>query len=382
LISRLATLRPLHHRNFALLAAASLVSNVGSWMQTVGVGALVTADTGRATWTALVAAAAFLPIGLLSPIGGALADRLDRRRWMAIANLVQAGLAALLAVLTATGRASPAAVTIVVFLAGSVQAMILPFQQALIPDLVPKQDVLGAASLGAAGYNLGRVLGPALAAVVIAITSYTWAFAINAASFLVVVGALCLIRLPHHIPARESERLFKQIRAGARAAWDEPGCRSAILLIACAAFLASPFIALIPAKAALLTDGGRREIGATTGALTTAQGVGAVMGALLLTPLAERLGRQRVLVFDLIATPLALCAYAMAPSTFTAVVALAAVGACYIGILSGLNAVVQLRAPDGFRARILSLYLMALGSIYPVGEIGRASCRERVFNIV
>ncbi|MDP9070946.1 MAG: MFS transporter, partial [Actinomycetota bacterium] len=96
------------------------MSNIGTWMQTVAVGALVTERTGRASWTALVAVAAFLPIGVLSPVGGALADRLDRRRWLLAGNLVEAGLATVLAVLSASGRASPGAVTAVVFLTGCV----------------------------------------------------------------------------------------------------------------------------------------------------------------------------------------------------------------------------------------------------------------------
>ena len=367
--ARGASFRPLRHRNYALLWSASLVSNIGTWMQTVAVGALVTASTGRATWAALVAAAVFLPIGVLSPVGGALADRLDRRRWLAIGNLVEAGLATVLVVLSASGGASPALVTGVVFLAGCMLALILPFQQAMVRDLVPPEDVLGAASLSAAAYNLGRVVGPALAGVVIAVSSFTWAFAINAVSFFAVVASLAMMHLPRHRPQAEPEGMWSRIQAGARAARSEPGCRSAIGLIALAAFLAAPFIALIPAKASLLAEGGARGTGTVTGALTAAQGVGAVVGALLLAPLAERFGRRRVLVFDLVATPAALALYAVTPSVTTAVLALGLVGALYIGILSGLNSVVQLRAPTQFRARVLSLFMMALGVIYPLGAL-------------
>src|SRR5687767_10298541 len=137
-------------------------------MQTVAVGALVTERTGQARWTALVAVAAFLPMGLLAPIGGAMADRLDRRRWLITGNVIGAALATVLALLSATGNASPGAVTFVVLLHGCSFALMLPFYQAMIPDLVPREELLAAASLGSAQYNLGRVVGPALAAVVIA----------------------------------------------------------------------------------------------------------------------------------------------------------------------------------------------------------------------
>src|ERR1700730_10428264 len=111
----LSALYPLRHRNFALVWRAAMLSNIGSWMQTVAVGVLVTARTGRPAWTGLVAAAAFLPIGLLSPIGRVLADRLDRRRWLLLTTVGETLFAAVLAVLAVTGHATPAVVTLLVF---------------------------------------------------------------------------------------------------------------------------------------------------------------------------------------------------------------------------------------------------------------------------
>lgn len=347
-------------------------------MQTVAVGALVTARTGQASWTALVAVAAFLPIGLLAPVGGALADRLDRRRWLAIANLVEAGLATLLTVLSATGRASPAVVTLVVLANGCVTALAFPFYQAIIPDLVAPDELLAASSLGMAQYNLGRVVGPALAGVLIASTSFTAAFAVNAASFLAVVIALAIIKVPDVPASGDDAGMWERIRAGARAARDEPGCRSAIGLIAVAALLVSPFIALVPAKAHLVSSGGDKATAGATAALTTAQGAGAVVGALMIAGLAARFGRRRLLVFYLLATPAALCVYAATPSVATAVAALAVVGALYIGILSGLSTVVLVRAPAQFRARVLSLYFVALGTIYPLGALVQGAVADQV----
>lgn len=373
-----SSLEPLRSRDFSLLWSAGLVSGIGTWMQTVAVGALVTARTGQASWTALVAVAAFLPIGLLAPVGGALADRLDRRRWLAIANLVEAGLATLLTVLSATGRASPAVVTAVVLVNGCVTALAFPFYQAIIPDIVGPDELLAASSLGMAQYNLGRVIGPALAGVVIAAMSFTAAFAVNAVSFLAVVAAMVVIRVPDHPASTDDLGLWGRIRAGAGAARAEPGCRAAIGLIAVAALLVSPFIALVPAKAHLVSSGGDKATAGATAALTTAQGVGAVVGALMIAGLAARFGRRRLLVFYLIATPAALCVYAATSSVATAVVALTAVGALYIGILSGLSTVVLIRAPAQFRARVLSLYFVALGTIYPLGALIQGAVADQV----
>ena len=363
----LSSLRALRQRDFALLFTGGLVSNVGTWMETVAVGALVVAATDQAIWAALVAVAAFLPIGALSPVGGALADRLDRRRFIIGANLVEGGLATVLALLAWSDRARPGVVIVLVFVAGCSAALRFPFQQSILPDVVPREDLLSAMSLSSAQYNLGRVVGPALAGIVIALGSYGLAFAFNAVSFLAVVVAMLFVRVPPPLHVDEGG-IAARIRAGVRAARAEPGCRAAITMIAVVALLASPFIALVPAVADRLVDGDD-ALGAATGALTTAQGVGAVLGALCIVPLADRIGLRRVLVADLVLCPLALVVYGVMPNLVTAVAALALVGALYIGLLSGLSTVVQLRAPEAYRGRVLSLYMVALGVVYPIGAL-------------
>jgi MFS family permease len=141
-----SSLRPFRHRAFTLLWTAGLISMIGSWMQTVAVGALVISDTGQATWAVLVAAGAFLPIGVLAPVGGALADRLPRRLVLAVGNLVAAATALVLALLVAAGHTNPGALVALVTVQGSASALIGPFQQAILPDLVPRSDFLAAVS--------------------------------------------------------------------------------------------------------------------------------------------------------------------------------------------------------------------------------------------
>lgn len=374
-----SSLRPFRHRPFALLWSASAVSNIGTWMQSVAVGAMVTEQTGQARWTAMVAVAAFLPMGVLAPVGGALADRLDRRKWMAVGCVAGASSATLLALLTARDAATPGVVTLIVLFNGCVAALTIPFYQAMLPDLVPRADLLAATSLGSAQYNLGRVVGPALAAGLIAATSFTWVFVVNAASFFVVIAALLLIRVPHgHRAVEDGLTLVGRIAAGVRAAMAEPGCRAALFLVGVASFLLAPFIALIPAKAHLLVTGGAEETASATGLLTTAQGVGAIVGALLVAPLALRYGRRRLAVGCMSGAAVLLTVYAATPTVALATVALFAVGAVYIGILTGLNTVVQLRAPMEYRGRILSLFFMAVGSIYPLGALVQGAVADRI----
>ncbi len=363
----LASLRPFRHRGFTLLWTAGLVSTVGSWMQTVAVGALVVSDTGQATWAVLVAAGAFLPIGLLSPVGGALADRLPRRPLLVAGNLAAAATAAALAVLVATGHERPGAVVALVTVQGSASAVIGPFQQAILPDLVPQPEFLAAISLNSAQFNLGRIVGPALAGATVAAFGYPVAFEANAVSFLAVVVALGFVRLAP--PSGHPAGLLASLRSGFGAARREPSCRAAITTIAVVAFLASPFIALVPVMAHHLTHGGSRAVAQATALLTIAQGAGAVAGALCLAPLASRLGRGRLLAGSLAVLPATLVAYSLSRTPWQGAAAIFVVGLVYIGVLSGLSTVVQLRAPQAYRGRVLSFFLVALGVAYPVGAL-------------
>ncbi len=370
----LASLRPLGRREFALVWSAALVSNIGSWLQTIAVGVLVTELTGQARWTGLVAAAAFVPMGVLSPVGGAIADRVDRRRLLLGTTIGETVFAAVLAVLVGTGHATPLGVTALVFAGGCMTALGFPAYQAILPDLVEREDLLGASSLSMAQYNLGRVVGPVLAGAVLVAGSFTWAFALNAVSYGAVMVALLLVRFEgRRADDGDPGGLWSRIVAGARGARAEPGCWAAIVTIAVTALLLSPFIALIPAVTVKLVAGGK---GATS-LLIGAQGVGAVVGALSLASLARRYGRRQVLVVNVIVLPFLLAAYAAAPTLAVATGVLVAVGAAYVGVLSGLGTVVQLRAPEVLRARILSLYMVALGTVYPLGAVVHGALGDR-----
>jgi len=371
-----AALRPLRYRSFAVLWTASLVSNIGTWMQTVAVGALVISRTGQASWAVLVAAGAFLPIGLLSPLGGALADRLPRRPVIAAGNLVEGVIAAVIAWLVGTGHDAPYDLLVLVTAQGAAAAVIGPFSQAILPDLVPRSEFLAASSLNSAQWNAGRIVGPALAGAAVAAFGFPASFDANAASFLAVVAALAFIRLSP--PPGSTGPLLRSIHDGLRAAWAQPACRAATISIGVVAFLAAPFIALVPAVAHSLTDGGATQVAAATAALTTAQGAGAVAGALCIPPLALRAGRGRVLMWSLALLPLVLIGYGAAPTLWLAVAALFVVGMVYMGVLSGLQTVAQLRAPAAYRGRVLSFFLVALGVAYPIGSLAQGPIANHV----
>ncbi len=355
---------PLRHRQFALLWSGAFVSNIGTWMEAVAVGILVQQTTGQAAWTGLVAAANFVPAALVGPFGGALADRIPRRRLLLATTSVQTLLAGLLTLLAATGTPSPGVVAGIVFLAGCTQSLGFPAFTAILPDLVPKDELVGAVALSSAQWNLGRVVGPALAGIVIAAGGYSWAFAVNTASFLAVIAVLLVLRLPSPAP-HDGSSIFGSIRQGLRFVRDEPGLRVVVGYMTLNSLLAAPFIALIPTMALQVLDGGP---GATS-ALVTAQGIGAVTMALSLGILTARFGSRRVLLAVLYLLPLALVIYAYSPTLVFAVGALLVVGFLYLGALSSFTSIAQLRSPSHVRGRVMSVLMVLLGSVYPIGAV-------------
>lgn len=376
---RLAVFEPLRHRNFALVWSAALVSNVGTWMQSVALGVFVTATTHNPLWTGLIGAATFLPGGLLAPVGGALADRFDRRRWLLLTTLGETLFATLLAICALTGYLSPALAVVLAFGGGCISAVGFPAYQALLPDLVDGEGLFAAVTLSSAQYNMGRILGPVATAVALTLGSYGTAFLVNAVSFLAVVGALLAVRLPRRQPKEVEHQLLAEIRRGIAVAWNEPGCRAAITLIGLAALIAAPFIGLIPAVAIdSLGLVGRSHQAAGTSTLVVAQGVGAVLGLVLVPSLAARIGRVRVLRGAMLGLGPLLVLYGLMPNLWSASLALVLLGGCYLSVLTGLNAVVQLRVPAAARARVLSLFTFSLATSYTLGLVGQGAIARRL----
>jgi MFS family permease len=373
--NRVSPFRPFRHRAFAVIWTGSFVSNIGTWMETVAIGVYVTQATGQAAWTGTVAALTYVPTVLLGPFGGALADRFDRRRFLVGVTLFQTLLAVLLTLLAATGQLSVAAVATIVLLAGCAFAVAMPALQAMTPDLVGADDTLGAMSLGAAQFNLGRVVGPALAGLVITAGGLAWAFGFNVVSFGAVLVALALVRVPP-LPraAGEPARVLRTIAEGVAVARRDPGIRTALLLLLATTFLVSPFIGLVPAVAIKVF--GRGAPG--TSALVTAQGIGAVTAALAAAPLAARLGRRRLLVLALLLVGPAAVLYGLAPTFPLAVVAIALLGFVYLAVLSGTSTVCQLRAPRELRARIASLFMLGVGGGHALGLVVQGWLGDRV----
>ena len=261
-------------------------------------------QTGQAGWAGLVAAAGFVPMALVGPLGGALADRVPRRRLLLTTTSVQIVLAAVLTALAAIDATEPWAVTLIVLASGCAQAVGFPAYQAIMPDLVPARGAPRPRWRSAsAQWNLGRVVGPAIAGIVIGVGGFEWAFAINTISFLAVIVAVAPLHLPKPSP-KPGESIRTAIASGLRFVRREPGIRAVMTYLGFNSLLAAPFIALVPAVALKVFDD---EAGGTA-ALVTAQGMGAVLMALMLGGLGHRFGHRRVVLASLAGLPIVLVA--------------------------------------------------------------------------
>jgi MFS family permease len=204
---------PFRHRDFALFWSGAFVSNIGTWMETVAFGVYVTSRTGQAVWPGLVAAATFVPTAFLGPIGGAVADRMPRKAILLVTTTVQMSFAGLITTLMIIGNPAPYVVVLVAFGSGCAAAMGFPAYQALIPDLVPIQDLPGAIALGSAQWNLGRVIGPLFAGIAISLGGIPWALGSNTVSFFAVIVVLLLITLPRPSPDARAVKILTSIRS-------------------------------------------------------------------------------------------------------------------------------------------------------------------------
>lgn len=343
---------PLAARVFRALWIAQLVSNIGSWMQTVGAQWLLVGH-GAALVT-LVQTAASLPVVLLALPSGVLADRFDRRSVLLTAQFAMIAVSGALAVLAFTHALSPTLLLVLTFLLGCGTALMGPAWQAIQPELVERRRLGQAAALGAVNMNLARAVGPALGGAVVAAAGAGWVFAFNAASYLGIAAVLLVWRRPRTDAPAGSEGLLDALHAGRRYVWNAPGIRRVLLRT----------LLFIPGGAALwalLPLTASRSLGLGSGGyglLLAAVGVGAVAGAFALPRVRRVLGANGTLAAGAVVFAGVLAVLATVRTPWLVAAALLPGGLAWIAVLSTLNAAVQTRLPSWVRARGLAVYLL------------------------
>lgn len=341
----------------------ALVSNIGTWMETVALGYYVADTTGKASWSAVVSAAGFIPGAIVGPIGSAMADRLRRRRVLIVTNTIAAVFAVVLAVWVGGGDATPIGLAIIGFFAGAVVMFGFPSFQVSLPDLVPREHLTAAVGLSNAQWNLGRILGPAFAALAIAIGGIETALWCNAVSFLAVIVAVSMVRLPSG--KGERRPVFAALGDGVRFARSNPAMRRMLVVMIAVIAIASPFIAFVSQVATNVFDGDETA----TSVLVTCQGIGAVTAAFTLGAMTKRWGSWQLMAGSAAALCVALVAYGLAPVFWTAALALVVVGLAYGYAFTSFAGIAQREAPDEMRGRVLAVNSFVLGILFPVGTL-------------
>ncbi len=355
------TFRSLSVRNYRLYFTGQSVSLIGTWMQRLGQEWLVLQLTGSGTWLGVIAALQFLPILLLAPWGGLIADRVDKRRLILTTQIIASLLAFVLAVLTGTGVVQLWMVALLALGLGVVTALDNPARQSFVVEMVGDADVSNAVTLNSIVVNAARAIGPAVAGTLIALVGIASSFFVNGASYIFVVGALLLMDTGALRPSVPAARGPGQLREGFRYVRRTPELRSALLLMAVAGMLAYEFTVTLPLLARFVFHGGA----ATLGLLNTAIGVGAVLGGLLTASRAQ--ATERALVGSALAFGGMLVITAFMPTLPLAVVSLAVLGAVSIQFLSMGNALLQLRTDPRYRGRVMALWAVAFFGTTPIG---------------
>jgi MFS family permease len=368
--------------DFRKLWAGSLVSNVGTWMQQIGVGWLVLQLTDSPFWLGLVAFATALPILLFSLPAGVLADRIDRRRLIIGTQCAVAALATLLATLTATGAVRLWHILAITFLTGTLMAFDMPAWQSMLPDLVGKDRLMNAVGLNSAAFNGAAVVGPGLAGVILAAFGPAACFGINAASYLAVIAAMIAIRARSGGRA-EGERasVRENLTAGLAFIKSRRLVLAFFALAAIVSLAARPYLQLLPVFARDVLGGDERLYGT----LMAANGVGALGGALLTTAFARVPRKGLVLLGSVGVFGAGLIAFALIPRAPVALALLVLVGGATTLFMSATNTVIQGLAPDDLRGRVLAVWSMIAAGVMPLGSLllgGLASATGRVSLVI
>jgi MFS family permease len=346
----------LQQRIFRLLWFAVLASNIGTWMQTVGAQWLLVGLPGAAALVALVQTADTLPDVLLAFPAGALADAFDRRRLLIGLQLFQVVVGAGLTGLTLTGHIDPPLLLIFTFLLGAGSAMALSPYQALIPELVPRDQLRAASALGSISINLARAIGPAIAGVLIGQVGVGVVFAINTATFTLLIAVLLIWRRPIEAAAQAPERFLPALRAGGRYVRYSPVTRRILLRLGLFVAPATAIWALLPLVARDVLSLGAEGYGLLLGAL----GGGAIAGAFALPQISARLSPNRMLAGASIIYALVMAVLVTVHHPLAACLVLIPAGAAWVAVIAELNSTVQLFLPGWVRGRGLAAYQIVL----------------------
>ncbi|MEA2646084.1 MAG: hypothetical protein QOE92_1167 [Chloroflexota bacterium] len=356
-----STFQALRNRNYRLFFTGQVISVSGTWMQTVAQAWLVLKLTNSGAALGLVMALQTLPVLVGGAWGGVIADRVDRRRLLVVTGTGSGLLAITLGVLTLTGAVQLWMVCVLAAGLGAMNMLEIPTRQAFVLDMVRREDLTNAISLNSVIMNGGRVVGPALAGILIAVAGIGVCFAVNAASYVAVISALVLMRTADLNPRQRLPRARGQLVEGLRYVWATPALRTPLLMMAVVGTFAYEFSVTLPLLARFTFNVGAEGLGL----MNSLMAAGAVVGGLITASRARPSGRR--LAMATLAFGALVLLTALAPTFWSALLLLAATGAASIFFAAMANTSIQLAASPEMRGRVMALYAVAFMGSTPIG---------------
>ncbi|MFI5110498.1 MAG: MFS transporter [Terriglobales bacterium] len=366
-------LRALRHRNFQLFFSGQLISLTGTWMQNVAQAWLVYQLTKSPLLLGAAGFANQIPVFLIAPLGGIAADRCNRQRMVIATQTASMTLAAILAWLTLSGRVEVWHIFVLASMLGVVNAFDIPCRQSFLVDMVGKEDLMNAIALNSSMFNGARVVGPAIAGILVAKIGEGWCFAANAVSYVAVIIGLLLMNV-HCAPRTGKGSPLEDIVEGFRWVNGTKVIRALLLLLGLVSLVGMPYTVLMPVFADQILHGGARGLGILMGAT----GVGALFGALTLAVKTGVKGLGRMAAWSCAGFGISLVLFAGSHWFWLSAALLLPTGYSIMLQMACSNTLVQTMVPDRLRGRVMALYSMMFLGMAPFGALFGGAFAHRV----
>jgi predicted MFS family arabinose efflux permease len=356
----------LRHRNFRIVYFGAFASNIGTWMQNVILGIYAVKGLHQGGfYVGLLYFGQLGPLLFLSIMGGTLSDRLDRRRYLVSLQVLQGLLSFGLALVAWTAHPSTTLIAVLVFAIGIANALGAPGLSAILPTLVPQEDINGAVSLASMQMNLSRVIGPAIGALIFTSLDAGPVFAINAATYLFAVAGLLWARYPRYVSTSTEDRKDRGFLSGIRIARADPVIRYVLLTLFSFSFFSVTFVGIMP----LISTYHLHLSSGLYGLLYATFGLGAAAGALTVGTFLAHRSKVALLRPGFVAFALAVAAFGLVTNVPAAFVIVAVLGYVYFLVVTCLSTILQKQLRDEQRGRVMALWIMVFGGTVPLGVL-------------
>jgi MFS family permease len=359
------TLRALRHRNFQLFFSGQMISLTGTWMQNIALDWLVYRMTGSSLLLGVVAFMNLIPVLILAPVAGIVADKFNRHRTVILTQSLAMLLGLILAVLTLSGLIRVWEIMVLTTLLGVVIAFDIPARQAFLMDMVGRKDLFNAIALNSSMFNAARIIGPAIAGALVAWIGEGWCFFANGVSYLAVIAGLSMMQLgpqTSHLPAGSA---FEHILEGFRFARRTAPVRSLLLMVGMVSLVAMPYTVLMPIFAARVLHGGAQGLGLLMGAT----GVGALLGSLTIASKRDVRGLGRWVWAAAAVFGSSLILFSFSRRFWLSFALLVPAGFGMMVQMGATNTLLQVMSPDRLRGRVMALYSMMFIGMAPIGAL-------------